>query len=66
MNEQVPGEIYNINDRIKAYVLEVAKNSRGVPQMLISRTHPGFVRRLVVEAIELQVLVLLTDACVLV
>lgn len=28
--------------------------------------HPGFVRRLVVEAIELQVLVLLTDACVLV
>ncbi len=45
-NEQVPGEVYNVNDRIKAYVLEVAKNNRGVPQMLISRTHPGFVRRL--------------------
>ena len=45
-NEQVPGEIYNVNDRIKAYVLDVTKNSKGVPQMLISRTHPGFVRRL--------------------
>ncbi len=46
LNEQVPGEVYNVNDRIKAYVLEVSKNNRGVPQMLISRTHPGFVRRL--------------------
>ena len=46
LNEQIPSEIYNVNDRIKAYVLEVAKNNRGVPQMLISRTHPGFVRRL--------------------
>ena len=45
-NEQVPGEIYNQNDRIKAYVLEVTKNMKGIPQMLISRTHPGFVRRL--------------------
>lgn len=46
LNEQIPGEIYSVNDRIKAYVLEVTKNNRGVPQMLISRTHPGFVRRL--------------------
>ena len=46
MNEQVPGEEYNVNDRIKAYVLDVTKNAKGVPQMLISRTHPGFVRRL--------------------
>ena len=45
-NEQVPGEIYNQNDRIKAYVLEVSKNIKGIPQMIISRTHPGFVRRL--------------------
>ncbi len=46
MNEQVPNEIYSVNDRIKAYVLDVTKNAKGVPQMLISRTHPGFVRRL--------------------
>ena len=45
-NEQVPGEEYNINDKIKAYVVEVQKNHKGVPQMVISRTHPGFVRRL--------------------
>ena len=45
-NEQVPGEEYSVNDRIKAYVLEVNKNAKGVPQMIISRTHPGFVRRL--------------------
>ena len=46
LNEQITGELYEVNDRIKAYVLEVQKSSKGVPQMLISRTHPGFVRRL--------------------
>jgi len=46
LNEQVQGEEYNVNDRIKAYVLDVTKNQKGVPQMVISRTHPGFVRRL--------------------
>ncbi len=45
-NEQIPGETYNLNDKIKAYVLEIQKNSKGVPQMMISRTHPGLVRRL--------------------
>lgn len=45
-NEQIEGEEYHVNDKIKAYVLEVQKNSNGVPQMLISRTHPGFVKRL--------------------
>ena len=46
MNEQVPGEEYNVNDKVKAYVVEVQKNHKGIPQMVISRTHPGFVRRL--------------------
>lgn len=45
-NEQIPGEEYHVNDKIKAYVVEVTKNNRGIPQMVISRTHPGFVRRL--------------------
>ena len=45
-NEQIAGEEYQVNDKIKAYVLEIQKNAKGVPQMLISRTHPGFVRRL--------------------
>lgn len=46
LNEQISGETYNVNDKIKAYVVEVQKNSKGIPQMIISRTHPGFVRRL--------------------
>ena len=46
VGEQINGEEYNVNDKIKAYVVEVQKNGKGVPQMIISRTHPGFVRRL--------------------
>ncbi len=44
-NEQTPGEIYNVNDRIKTYVIEVRKTTKG-PQVLLSRTHPGLVKRL--------------------
>lgn len=44
-NEQVPNETYNFNDRIKVYVIEVKKTTKG-PQILISRTHPGLVKRL--------------------
>lgn len=46
INEQIPTEVYEVNDKIKGYVLEVQKNAKGIPQMLISRTHPGFVKRL--------------------
>jgi len=44
-NEQMPGEVYNFNDRIKVYVTEVKKTTKG-PLILISRTHPGLVKRL--------------------
>ncbi len=44
-NEQVPKEKYNFNDRLKVYVVEVKKTTKG-PQILISRTHPGLVKRL--------------------
>lgn len=43
--EQVPGEELREGDLIKIYVVDVKKNERG-PQVLISRTHPGLVRRL--------------------
>jgi len=43
--EQLPGERYNPGDRIRAYVLEVKKTAKG-PQVLLSRTHPGFLVRL--------------------
>jgi N utilization substance protein A len=44
-SQQMPGEEYAVNDRLKVYVLEVSKLSRG-PQVLVSRTHPGLVKRL--------------------
>jgi len=43
--EQIPNEPLNDGDRIKVYVIEVRKSARG-PQILISRTHPGLVKRL--------------------
>ena len=43
--EQVRGEVIREGDRIKVYVVEVRRSTRG-PQVLISRTHPGLVKRL--------------------
>ena len=43
--EQTPGEEYRFNDRIKSYVIEVKKTTKG-PQIILSRTHPGLVKRL--------------------
>jgi len=43
--EQVPGEPYRFNDRIKVYLLEVRKSTRG-PQVILSRSHPSLIRRL--------------------
>ncbi len=44
-SEQIPREYYRIGQRIRAYVLEVRKANRG-PQVIVSRTHPDLVRRL--------------------
>ena len=44
-NEQVKTEELKEGDRIKVYVVEVRNSTRG-PQVLISRTHPGLVKRL--------------------
>lgn len=43
--ERIKGEELREGDRIKVYVVEVRRSTRG-PQVLISRTHPGFVKRL--------------------
>ena len=43
--ERIPNESLRDGDRIKVYVIEVRKSSHG-PQILISRTHPGLVKRL--------------------
>ncbi len=39
--EQVPREVYRPGDRIRAYILDVKKESKG-PQIILSRTHPNF------------------------
>lgn len=44
--EQIPTEHYHVNDKIKGYVLEVEKGAKGVPQVIVSRSHPDFVRKL--------------------
>jgi N utilization substance protein A len=43
--EQVPREGYRPGDRVRAYVLDVKRISRG-PQIILSRTHPGFIQAL--------------------
>ena len=43
--ECIRGEVLHEGDRIKVYVVEVRNSTRG-PQVLISRTHPGLVKRL--------------------
>lgn len=43
--EQIPTEQYLHNDRIKVYVVEVKRTNKG-PQILVSRTHPGLLKRL--------------------
>lgn len=49
-SEQTPGEKYNVHDRIKIYVINVKKTNKS-PQIYVSRTHPGLVKRL----LELEV-----------
>ena len=52
--EQTPNEVYNVGDRIKTYIVEVKKTTKG-PQIVLSRTHPGLVKRLFeLEVPEIQ------------
>ena len=52
--EMVPGENYNVHDRIRVYVLEVSKTPRG-PQIIVSRSHKKMLQRLLeLEVPEIQ------------
>ena len=54
VTEQVPGETYTINSRIKVYIMDVKKTTKG-PQVYLSRSHPGLVKRLFeLEVPEIQ------------
>ncbi len=43
--EQIPGERYSINERVKVYVVEVKESTKG-PKIYVSRTHPELIKRL--------------------
>lgn len=45
VNEQIPGEQFKMDERIKVYVSKVDKTTKG-PQIVVSRAHEGFLRRL--------------------
>ena len=52
--EQVSGEKYVVNSRIKVYIMDVKKTTKG-PQVYLSRSHPGLVKRLFeLEVPEIQ------------
>ena len=44
-SEQIPGEFFEVGDKIKVFIQEVNKELRG-PIVTLSRVHPGFVRRM--------------------
>jgi len=43
--EQIPGEKYELGDRVKCYIVDVKRTTKG-PQVIVSRTHPGLIKRL--------------------
>ena len=45
VSEQVPREVFQRGDRIRAYILDVLQEAKG-PQIILSRTHPGFLVQL--------------------
>lgn len=49
-NEQIPGERYEVGQRIKVYLGEVRRANKGA-QVIISRTNPGLLRRLLEQEI---------------
>ncbi|MDD6213589.1 MAG: transcription termination factor NusA [Firmicutes bacterium] len=54
LNEQVAGEDYEIGQMIKCYVSEVRNGTKGT-QIILSRTHPGLVKRLFFQEVpEIQ------------
>ena len=44
-SEQMPGDTYNPGERIKLFLVEVRRTTKG-PQVIVSRTHPGLLKRL--------------------
>ena len=53
-HEQIRGESFNVNDKIRVYIIDIQKNNRG-PVIKISRTHTGLIKELFkLEVPEIQ------------
>ena len=46
LKEQIPIERFRVNDKVKAYVVDVVRGTKGAPQVIVSRTAPDFVKKL--------------------
>ena len=46
VKEQIPTEKYKVNDKIRAYIVDVERGLKGAPQVIVSRAHNDFVRKL--------------------
>lgn len=46
VNELVKNDHFSVNDKIKAYITDIRKNNKDIPEVVLSRANPGFVRRL--------------------
>lgn len=46
VKEQIPTEKYKVNDKIRGYILDVERGAKGAPQVIVSRAHIDFVRKL--------------------
>ncbi len=46
LKEQISTEHYKVNDKIRGYVVDVERGAKGNPQVIVSRSHPDFVRKL--------------------
>ena len=44
--EQIPIEKYKVNDKVKAYVIDVVKGTKGAPQVIVSRSSGDFVKKM--------------------
>lgn len=50
-SQMIPGETFRIGDKIRLYVVDVQNNTKGA-QIIVSRTDPGFLKRLFEEEIH--------------
>ncbi len=49
-DQSIPREIFNIGDRIRAYIYDVRRETKG-PQIMLSRAHPGFMAKLFAQEV---------------